>query len=466
MSSIQSEVTTLIETLKRQDPRTYQALTLLNKKIEDLRQDLEPIIRQSSILAPVTTDAISPPGNFTVSTTGTTVRFTWSAVTGAANYEIRKGTVWDTANFVTRTPNLQADIDPLLYGAHNYLIKTLNSSGSYSELFSQVNIIISQIPAPTISKIVIDNNVLLTWTAPTSAFNLKHYILKKDGVETGKTTSTFTTFFEVVNGLYSYSITAVDIAGNVGIAGLISVQVTAPPDFALSNSRISVLGGTRVNVILTASKLLASWASETYDSHFVSRAWVSIQAKLNAGYTLYIEPTTLTGSYEEVIDYGTVLNNVIVAITYSSNQVKGTTTTVIKMAVSSDNISYTSFVSGAVQFYASFRFLKFRLEFTGANDKSLLEVFNIKIEIQVKRENDGGEVSAVSTDVGGTNVTFNKAFKDVETITATVKSTTEPFITIIKFNDIPSPPNFQVFVFDTTGNRVSKTVEWKARGIL
>jgi hypothetical protein len=141
-------------------------------------------------------------------------------------------------------------------------------------------------------------------------------------------------------------------------------------------------------------------------------------------------------------------------------------TVVVKMATSTDGIGYSAFTSGASQFLSSLRYLKFRLEFTGSTDKALMEVFNVVISLNVKRENDGGEVSALLTDALGTEVFFNKDFKDVESLTATVKSTTEPYITIIKFNDIPNPTSFFVFAFDTTGNRVSKSVEWKARGVV
>lgn len=97
----------------------------------------------------------------------------------------------------------------------------------------------------------------------------------------------------------------------------------------------------------------------------------------------------------------------------------------------------------------------------------LARVSNVVISINVKRENDGGEADAISTHVNGTPVTFNKPFKDIESITATVKSLTgEPFTTIVDFNDIPNPWGFTVRVYDTSGLRVSKRIEWKVRGIV
>ena len=468
MSGVQLEVTTLIESLKFVEPRIYQALSLLNKQLESIRQDLDPLIVQS-VIAASGVALIDPPGNFTALATGTIVRFTWTAATGATSYEIRKGADWNTATFQLKTNNLHADIDPLLYGSHTYLIKSIDSAGNYSLTSSQVIFVVNQIPAPTITVKTIDNNVLLNWTIPTSQFNIKHYIIKKDAVQTGLVTSTFTAFFELVSGTYVYSVIAVDIAGNVGTEATIAGIVNQPPDYALQDSRISALGGTRVNVILlTGPKLLANWLTETFQVHFTGRTWLTPQNQVDAGYPIYIQPAATTGSYEEVIDYGTILSNVIAVITYTKNLITSAAdvTVLVRMAVSDDGISYSAFTNGAAQFFSSVRFLKFRLEFTGASDKALAEFYEVKIDISVKRENDGGEIAAISTDANGTEVTFNKAFKDVETLTATVKSTTKPFVTVIRFVDIPNPVSFFVYAFDTTGNRVSKTVEWKARGII
>jgi hypothetical protein len=194
---------------------------------------------------------------------------------------------------------------------------------------------------------------------------------------------------------------------------------------------------------------------------------LDIQDQLDAGYPIYIQPTAVTGSYEEVVDYGLNFNNVIVSIIWNTNQITTSTVNIIvRMAVSDDGITYTPFTDGAVQFFATFRYLKFRLEFTAEDDKAIIEIYNLTIRLDVKRENDGGEVEALASDVGGTVVFFNKDFKDVESITCTVKSVTEPYIVIFDFLDAPDPTSFSVYVFDTTGNRVSKTVEWKARGIV
>lgn len=461
------DITTIIAGLQILDPKLYQALMALQNRLYNAEQELFPLVRQSQLTIAIAAAVIAP-ASFTFIFTPTTIRFSWTVITGATIYEIRKGTVWETASFQLRTPSLQADIDPLLTGTHTFLIKSLNSSGVYSISSTQCVVTVPTISAVSINKQVIDNNVLLSWSAPASVFNIKHYEVYRDSSLIGTLLGTFFVRFEAVAGTYIFKIIAVDIAGNRSADATASVTVTAPPDYVLQAQTLSTLNGTRVNTpLLSGPKLLACWATELWNAHFTTRSWGDPKDQVDAGYPIYIQPSSLTGSYEEIIDYGTVLSNVAATIIYNTNLIAGTLVgVVVKMATSTDGSSYSAFVSGASQFLASLRYLKFRFEFTNVDDVSLTEVFNIQISLNVKREIDSGEVSALSTDATGTQVNFNKIFKDIDSITCTVDSTTEPYIVIYDFVDIPNPTGFKVYVFDTTGNRISKLVSWKARGVV
>lgn len=213
---------------------------------------------------------------------------------------------------------------------------------------------------------------------------------------------------------------------------------------------------------------IVSYPACSWADHFLSNSWLSPKNQVDASYPIYIQPAAITGAYEEVIDYGVVISNIIAIITYTERLITplSDVSVIVKMATSLDGAAYSAFTAGSAQFFPTFRYLKFRLEFTGVDDKALKEIYNVQIDISVKRENDGGEVLSLLSDVGGTEVFFNKDFKDIESLTATIKSTTEPYIAIILFVDIPDPDSFHVMAFDTTGNRVTKVVEWKARGIV
>lgn len=97
--------------------------------------------------------------------------------------------------------------------------------------------------------------------------------------------------------------------------------------------------------------------------------------------------------------------------------------------------------------------------------KSVVQMFGLTINLDVKREMDSGTVNVLAADVGGTQVNFNKPFKDIDSITLTVSGTT-PITPIYDFADVPNPVGFKILAFNSSGARVNATVSWKARGIV
>jgi hypothetical protein len=455
-----------------------RSVLILKDILRELNKDVTAI---STALAPILEPPVIPSGGAGIGTVPApidlqaqvlplSILLMWSAPDASARlYEIRRNLVldWNTASFVTRTPSLSVNLAPILAGGYYFLIKTLDSLSNYSPEYDSVPVIIYGPNTPTINVSVIDNNVLLGWNNPMTSFNIDHYNVYKNGSILGTIRATFTSIFETIAGVYTYDVEAVDIAGNVGGKGTVTAQVNTPPDFVLEDRRVSGLNGTRVNVLRVPKipSLLACVPTETWSQHFSTRSWAHIQAQMTAGYPLYIQPTVLTGSYEEVIDYGTEIQNTIVTITYQVAQIVPQVNVQVKMAFSTDGIAYTPFVIGASQFTAVFRYLKFRLEFTGLSDKALAEYTFVTLTIDVKRELDSGEIIALAGDVGGTQVFFNKVFKDIDSITCTADAI-EPIDVIYAFDDIPDPTYFFVFALDTTGNRVTYLISWKARGIV
>lgn len=506
------DITSLIAGLQLEDPKLYQALMALSERLGIVEEDLFPLVRQAGDIA-ILEAALEPPALFTFIFTGITVRFNWTVVEGASTYEIRKGTVWESAAFQLRTSSLQADIDPLLVGTHTYLIKTLTSTGVYSLTTTQCVVIVPALGEPVVTNQVIDNNVLLRWTIPTTSFNIAYYILRRGDSDIGHVTGNFAVYFEIIGGDYVYSLAAVDVAGNEGPRGSTNVKLTIPADFVLESFRVSGLGtfvtdstyfvylevttalgdvnfryavqtgfeaevvnfyyaqvtisSTLSNVVLMdGPALLACWAPTDFEHHFTTRAWLTPQNQVDAGFPIYIQPANLTGYFEEIYDYGGTFTNLIATIAYNSVLLTTDTVSVlVRMSVSTDGISYSAFTDGASQFFTAFRYFKFRLEFTCSTTKALMVVSNVTISLNVKKELDSGSVVAVATDVGGTQVNFTKAFKDVESITLSVGAK-EPVIAIYDFVDIPNPVGFKVFALDSSGNRITYPVSWKARGVI
>lgn len=475
MADVFGDVVGFIAPLKTANPSLHRALQLLNQQLHKVTTDLEPLIEVSTL--PVGPSVGPAPPAINYEFLPLSIRFSWNLVSGAALYEVRMGSVWDSASLLFRTVNSQADIDPLPSGTYQILIKTISSDGNYSTTTMSLIFTVPTIPAVVLTGQVIDNNVLLFWEPPTSVFQIDYYEIFKDGVSLGTTQGTFATRFEAASATYTYRVVAVDVAGNISADAFVALKINQPPDYVLQSTFHSTLTGTGTNVSIDLTtdpvELVGPVdGSRTWAQHFTDNGWTTIDDQIAAGFPIYAQPSlhggTPDGSYLEQIDFGSIFASTIVTVTFNFNQLMlgHDVVVVVKMSWSPDNITYTSYTSGASQFAANIRYLRFKLELTTADTKALIEIFNVIVSLQVKREEDGGSITAVSTDVGGTSVLFNKTFHDIDSITATPRSALEPYAVIINFTDIPDPLGFSVLVYDHSGNRVTKLLDWKARGIV
>lgn len=458
-----------------EDPRLYDALNLLLNDFYKVYYNLYPPESNRVLGATGSTTGADSVANFTGTLFTNNLRLTWAALSGAANYELRyqfgTSTDWDTATSLLTTSTLSADINPLtvplLYGNHTFLLKAITIAGVYSTVAASVVINIPQITAPVITPTVIDNNVLLRWTVPTSVLEIDYYNVYKNGALLGKMDGTFEVIFETASGTFDYTVEAVDIVGNVGISSTVTVTVNQPPDYELTDSRTSTFSGTKSNCLLESDGKLYACVDITtvWNTHFSGLGYASPDAQVTAGYPIYIQPTELSGYYEEVIDYGAVVTNTIITVLYSSNELSASVGIVVKIATSLDGVTYSAFATGSSLFASSLQFAKIKIEFTGADADSLITIDSLQFRLDVKREIDSGTVAALAADASGTEVLFNKSFKDIDSITLTVESQV-PVTAFYRFVDVPNPTGFYVYAVDSTGNRVDYTVSWKARGIV
>lgn len=455
----------LIAGFQKDNPRLYEAFKAVSADLAKINETLYPFIAAST--TNLKDIEVGPPDNFTVSASTTAVTFNWDAVTSAGAYEVREGEDWDTANFIVRTVSLSASILPILIGTHNYLIKSISRGGNYSVESNSVSINILGPGLISIQASVIDNNILLRWEEPSAEFDLIHYHVYREGVEIGTVTSTFFTYFETAGGEYTYGIQAHDLAGNHGAISSIIATVNQPPDFVLESSLTSDLNGTLTNVkLITGPKLLACVVTgRTWQQHFDDNSWSSIQEQVDAGYPIYAEPSETTGTAELKFDFGAIFENVIISVNWSEEVLDGDVSATCEIKYSDDDITYSAYVAGSTLFAASLRYVKAKLTFTGDDDKSLSNFYDVTCAINVKREMDGGTVEVFAADGSGTAVDFNKEFKDIESITLTPLSTSEQ-TAIYDFTDVPYPTTFYIYLFDDTGTRTDGVVSWKARGIM
>lgn len=359
----------LIEDLKQKDPRVYDALKLLIRDVKALNLEVFPPTAGTTTDQSGSSSAVPDIEVFGYELKLDSVRLFWVAPNAEIlRYEIRLGNTWDTANSILTTDTLSAELDPILVGTTRFLIKAIGVSG-LSVNARAIDVIVPALGGLSITASVIDNNVLLYWTSPTSTFRINHYVVSKGVDVIGILSGTFITIFEAVSGAYTYKVKAVDIAGNESPEASIVATVSQPPDYELRSDLLSDFSGTKHNVTLRQNgRLLCCTRMETWKQHFEDRAWFSIRNQIDAGFPLYIQPSETDGYYEEVIDYGLVINGTVATITYNTALISGLGVTVaVSLSSSLDNITYTSPIVTTNLFIASLRYLKVRIDFTALN---------------------------------------------------------------------------------------------------
>lgn len=364
----------LAQRIQFSDPRLYDLLIGIIGRLAAQDVDLNSIKRDlSEEDIQVPPEALPNVTSFNYTVNPDNVLLYWERPVGVQNFELRKGVEWDSATRVLITNTTTALLNPLTLGQHTYLIKAIDADGNYSPSAARIDIIIPQIPAVSISSSVVDNNVLLYWSVPSSAFRISYYIIKRNGIEIGTKDGTFTTVFEQVAGDYTYSIIPVDVAGNQGLEAFHTVRVTQPPDYVLQDIRESTFAGFKINCMIDeGDKLLFGVENQTWDEHFSSRGWNSIQDQISAGYPYFAQPSPATCIYEEsgvyTIDYGAVFSGVMVNLSWAYQTITGNGHNITaQMRVSPDNVNWGSWVVGKSIYFTNFRYLQIHIDAVAIN---------------------------------------------------------------------------------------------------
>lgn len=421
----------------------------------------------------VTISAASAP-TVSAAFAGENIVVTWNAVAGSlatSSYEIRYGASFAAGTSLGTIKGTSFSTKANWSGARSFWVAATDISGNTGTAGTASATVV--LPGTvTVTQEVIDNNVLLKWGDATATLPLDYYELRKGltwagATVIGRISSRFTAIFESSAGTFTYWVAGVDVAGNVGSTSSVAALVNQPPDYQLQFNQDSTFGGTRSNfTAYDATSFVAPInTTETWASHFTSRGWTTPQDQITAGYPVYAQPTPSSGYYEETFDYGTVLaaTKVSASLTYSTviGTVTVTPTISVKKLVGD---AWTDYAGLSSVFVTDFRYVKVRYDFASSGGDDLVNVTGLNVRFDVKLKNDAGLVSAVSTDSGGTAVSFNVSFVDVQSITVTPKGTAAR-IAVYDFVDVPNPTSFKVLLFDTAGNRVSGDVSWNVKGV-
>ena len=373
------------------------------------------------------------------SATNSLVTLSWSDV--APQFGLGYYVVSYTGNsFTTKSNSIKLPADWV--GDRAFTVKALDLNGNVGSGYVQT--VTKALPSsPSAFRYqVVDNTVMLYWSAPVvTTLPISHYIMRRGSswasydVDYGRKDGLFTTINESSGGAYTYWIAAVDTDGNSSTPISVTAQVAQPPDFVFNGQQTSTFAGTKSNATVDGVALVMPVnTTETYAAHFTTRSWAGPSDQVNAGYPIYIQPSTSTGYYEEVFDFGTLLSSSRVTMAFNAVVVAGTPNLTTQISVSSDGSTYVDYPGQTQIFATNFRYVKVRLTATDSAGTGLYSITNLSVTLDAKLKNDGGMTSCVSTDTSGTVANFGVTFVDVTSITVTPQGTT-PLTAVYDFQD-------------------------------
>lgn len=335
--------------------------------------------------------------------TGENVVLTWGAVQGTMPtdyYEIRYGASFAAGTLVGTIKATTTAFKAQWSGTRTFWVAAVDINGTTGTAGSTTATVSAPVSV-TVTQEVIDNNVLLKWGDGTATLPVDYYELRKGSSWAGATvigraSARFATIFESSAGTFTYWVAGTDVAGNVGTPSSVNAQVSQPPDYALQYNQDSAFGGTLTNIAIDTdgSKLAPVSTTETWQSHFTSRSWSTPQDQITAGYPIYSEPSQTAGSYEETIDYGTVLAATKITTTLSYTVVTGTpvvTPTISVKKLAGD--PWTDYVGQSSAFVTDFRYVKVRYDIASVGGDDLVDITGLNVRFDVKLRNDAGTLS-------------------------------------------------------------------------
>jgi hypothetical protein len=423
------------------------------------------------------TAAVAAPGlaDLQAALSGTDLNLSWGATAGSfaiAGYEVRHGASWAAGAVLQFVQSSKYNELVKWGGTRTYWVAAIDVKGNVGTPASLVVTITAPGAVQAQRSEVVDNNALLYWGAPVvGSLPVERYEVRKGATWAGGTVvgsngnSTFAAIFEQQAGSFTYWITAVDSAGNLGAPAAVSATIGQPPDYVLRSNIDSTFTGIKTNLYLEAGKLIGPVSTtQTWATHFSGNGWATPADQVAAGFPLYAMPSLASGAYEEVFDYGTTLPATSITVTLNSTVLAGSVTASPTISWSADNVSYTSGTVGQAQVLApaGFRYVKVRYDFTCTAGANLIEISGMNVRLASKQKTDSGKAT-ITNATNGVVVNFNQSFIDADTPIVQPDGTT-PLIPVVDFSDVPNPTSFTVYLYNTSGVKVTGSFSWTARG--
>jgi hypothetical protein len=414
----------------------------------------------------------STPATFTNEVSDNGISLKWSQITDRdlGAYEIRLGTTFATGTSIIITKSDSYTYKTLASGDYKFWLASIDTSGNYSNPRSLDITISSPGQTGTVEALAIFQIVKLTWTeAPRGTFPISEYKILKGATfggasEIGKISANVFPVQEQAGGTFTYWVVPVDIYGNEGTPSYVTVAVKAFTFFQLiTDTILSGADATLTSAVYESGEIILPVdTTETWNQHFTTRSWTDFDDQGTAGFPIWYEPSETSGTAVFEYDYGSVIDTAQVAFVIDGEWVDGSGTVVIKVATSDDAVTWDE-ETATSKIGTNFQYARLTVEVTPTDTASLYSFDNPRILLEVVTEDDYGTVSALSSDVSGTTVTYNKDFLDVfeDSVILQYKGSNS-YLTGYTF----SGNTASVYLWDTSGARVSGSVSWRVTGIV
>lgn len=407
-----------------------------------------------------------------------------------------------------------------------YYVRALDTSGNYSDDSALVMPTITAPTAvPSINPNAINSNVQLQWGVSESIYPISTYEIRKgefyeSSEFIGDVGGTFISVQEVTGGTYRYWVTPIDAAGQKGAPRSAIAVADDPQDFFLraddyidlnsmdtltdmavgfggglewSDTQLawddlftswndqarSTLIGPANNTETFAENMIRSgltvdpdqlWSETAQPWNDISLAWDNIGGdpygqKILNGFTHWLDPSLPSGLAEEIIDFEAVISSTRVTVSVDYVDLRGGATLLTTLSTSLDGVSWTSFATDQLEISASnFQYLRVAIEVDAPLSQGLIKINSIRYRLDVKQKTDQGVANVLASDTNGTVVYFNKAFIDIDSITATPKAVDKK-IAVVDYQDVGNQDRCEIYAYDlANGARVDATVNWIVRG--
>ena len=390
--------------------------------------------------------------------------------------DIRKGVDWNSSPSLVLALTNNYLMGWLPAGTTSIMARHMDTTNNQSEIVETTSIVVSA-PAPVVFNRtqVQENSVAIGWNDSKINQPISTY-----AIYTGNAGDSFAscTLFgkagsdsrsDIVifrsSGNKVIWMTATDLAGNVSAPSSVNVIVALPINLVLSTEYDENWGGTITNGFVESGSLFMPSISQTWGDHFSSHSWTTIQNQIDAGFSLYYEPSGSTGSYVELHDIGKIIPNGKISVTPVVAYVLGTSTSSTQIEWSADNATWVAGTTGSIEVQATnVRYLRITFTVNSAGQDGLVRLDRVHVVVSSESRSEVASLALNAGDVIGTLYSCNTPFLAVLAAVASPLSSSN----IAKLNVIvdttTSVAKIYVQAWDVSNARCGGTVSLSIGG--